>query len=73
MSDWISFEHWPDCARLKRPGYVFEVDSGKGQSLFTTCTVPLQLPFDWTSPPVRFRLVPAPPARHSTPMPKPRQ
>lgn len=73
MSDWIPFERWQECARLERPGYVFEVANGEGRSLFTACTVPLQQPFDWTSPPVRFRLVTAPPARHSTPLPKPQK
>ncbi len=72
MSDWISFDRWPDCARLERPGYVFEVVNGEGRSLVTSCTVPLQFPFDWTSPPVLFRLVEAPPARHSNPIPKSR-
>ncbi|KAB0266136.1 hypothetical protein FEZ63_15365 [Microvirga brassicacearum] len=71
MSDWVSFDRWSECPRLERPGFVFEVSNEAGQSLFTGCTVPLQLPLDWTSPPVRFRLVAAPAPRHSAPMPTP--
>src|SRR4029453_18112190 len=48
----VDFERWPDCVRMERPGYVFEVRNGEGRILLTPCTVPLQLPFDWTSPPV---------------------
>jgi hypothetical protein len=69
MSDWVPYDRWPECARLERPGFVFEVTNKEGQSLYTNCTVPLTLPFDWKSPPVRFRLVEAPPIRHSTPLP----
>jgi len=69
MSEWISYDRWPECARMERPGYVFEMANKEGQSLFTACTVPLQLPFDWKSPPLRFRLVQAPPERHSSPIP----
>jgi hypothetical protein len=71
MSDWIDFGQWPNCARMERPGFVFEVRNNEGRSLLTTCTVPLRLPFDWTSPPVRFRLIEAPKPRRSNPIPKP--
>ncbi len=71
MSDWIAFDQWKDCARMERPGFVFEVRNGEGQSLLTTCIVPLRLPLDWKSSPVRFRLVQAPKPRHSTPIPTP--
>jgi hypothetical protein len=71
MSDWISYDRWPECSRLERPGFVFEVKNAEGQSLFTACTVPLQLPFDWKSPPLHFRLVAAPPERRSSPIPSP--
>lgn len=71
MSDWIAFDQWSECRRMERPGYVFEVKNQEGQSLFTTCTVPLQLPADWTSPPVAFRLIEEPKPRHSTPIPRP--
>ena len=71
MSDWIDFDRWPSCAQLERPGFVFEVRNGEGRSLLTTCSVPLQLPFDWTSPPVQFRLVEPPKPRRSNPIPRP--
>jgi hypothetical protein len=71
LSDWISFDHWPDCARIEQPGFVFEVQNEQGQSLLTTCTVPLQLPFDWKSAPVQFRLLEAPLPRHSNAIAKP--
>ena len=73
MSEWMPFDHWPECACHERPGHVFEVVNGRGQRLFTTCAVSLPLPFDWTSPPIRFRLVATPPVRHSTPLPSPQQ
>jgi hypothetical protein len=71
MSDWIDFDRWTECARMERPGFVFEVANGEGQSLLTACTPTLRLPFDWTSPPVRFRQVEAVRPRHSNPIPKP--
>jgi hypothetical protein len=70
MGEWIDFDRWSDCKQLEKPGMVFEVTNGQ-QSLFTSCVVPLQTPSDWTAPPVRFRLVPASPPRHSSPIPKP--
>jgi hypothetical protein len=71
MSDWIDFDQWHNCARMERPGFVFEVRNGEGRRLLTPCTVPLQLPFEWRSPPVDFRLVEAPKPRRSNPIPKP--
>jgi hypothetical protein len=72
MSDWIDISRWPDCAKMERPGIIFEVRNGLGQSLMTPCVVPMPaLPFDWTSPPVMFRAVEAPAPRHSDPMPEP--
>lgn len=73
MSEWVSYEHWQECARLERPGFVFEVVNGEGQRLYTSCTVPLELPHDWKSAPLRFRLVAVPPPRHSAPIPKPQK
>lgn len=73
MSEWIDFERWPDCASMERPGFVFEVTNTEGQSLFTDCEVPLPLPFDWTSDPVRFRVILEPAPRHSDPIPTPVQ
>lgn len=72
MSDWIAFEQWSECARMERPGYVFEVRNQEGQSLLTGCTVPLTWPADWTSAPVTFRLIEEPKPRHSTPIPRPK-
>lgn len=71
MSDWVDFTLWKDCARMERPGFVFEVRNREGRTLLTTCTIPLNLPFDWTSPPVQFRLVEAPKPHRSNPVPKP--
>lgn len=71
MGDWIDFSQWQDCARMERPGLVFEVRNGEGRSLLTECTVPLRLPDDWASPPAQFRMVPAPVLRRSNPIPKP--
>lgn len=71
MSDWMDFEHWAECEQLARPGYVFEVVNGEEQRLFTNCVQPLVKPWDWTSDPVRFRLVPEQQPRRSKPMPKP--
>jgi len=71
MSDWIAFDRWNECIGMERPGYVFEVKNQEGQILLTGCTVPLQLPADWKSAPVAFRLIEEPKSRHSTPIPKP--
>ncbi|WP_230533555.1 hypothetical protein [Microvirga roseola] len=73
MSEWVDFDQWKDCTRPKRPGYVFEVTNGEGQSLLTACTTPLQLPFDWKSAPLRYRPVAEPKPHHSMPIPKPQQ
>lgn len=72
MSDWIDFDRWPECASMERPGIIFEV-TNEEQTLLTSCTIPLELPFDWTSAPVRFRAVPEAKPRHSSPLPKPVQ
>ena len=52
-------------------GIVVEVVNADNQSLFTTCVVPLETPFDWTSAPLRFRASPEPKPRHSSPIPQP--
>ena len=70
MSEWIDFERWPDCKHMERPGIVFEVTNGD-QTLLTNCVVPLPLPSDWVVHPLRFRVVPQPRPRHSSPLPKP--
>jgi len=73
MSDWVDIQHWTNCASMSSPGYVFEVVNAQGQSLRTPCVQPLQTPWDWTSAPVRFRLVREAPPRRSTPIPGPAQ
>ena len=67
--DWIDFDRWPECRTMERPGIVFEVENAGGQNLLTACVVPLELPADWTSRPLRFRVVEAPALRHSAPIP----
>ena len=69
--DWIDFDRWPDCRTLERPGIVFEVENGVGQSLLTTCTIPLEIPTDWQGAPTRFRPVEEPKPQHSAPLPPP--
>ncbi len=71
MSEWIDFSRWEECQVMERPGYVFEVANAEAQSLLTDCTLVLPVPEDWSSPPVKFRLVPAPPLQSSEPIPKP--
>jgi hypothetical protein len=73
MVEWISIEQWAECASMERPGIVFEIRNGQGQSLFAECSRDLpKMPFDWTAPPVEFRPVAEPPARHSLPIPEPK-
>ena len=69
--DWIDFDRWPECRSLERPGIVFEVENAAGQSLLTTCTIPLEVPFDWSGSPIRFRPVAEPKPQHSAPLPRP--
>lgn len=71
MSEWIDFDHWPECTAMERPGFVFEVVNADQQALLTNCVVPLETPFDWRSPPLRFRVVVESAPRHSEPLPKP--
>jgi hypothetical protein len=73
MGEWIDFDRWHECIRMERPGIVFEVSNEEDRRLITRCLAPLEVPFDWDSPPVRFRAVPEPPPRHSAPIPGPRQ
>lgn len=70
MSEWIDFDRWSECRSMERPGIIFEVTNNE-QTLLTTCVVPLPVPFDWKAAPVRFRTVPEPEPRHSSPLPKP--
>ena len=73
MSDWIDFDRWHECARMERPGYVFEIKNEQGQRLLTACTAALTWPVDWTSAPVAFRRVEESKPRHSPSIPKPLQ
>jgi hypothetical protein len=73
MSEWLAFAQWAQCREMARPGIIFEIQNGEGQSLFTPCVVPLvEVPFDWRSPPVRFRAIPEPAPQRSVPLPGPR-
>jgi hypothetical protein len=72
MVDWIPIDQWAECAKLERPGIVFEVRNAQGQTLLTVCTPDKpQAPFDWTAPPFEFRPVPEAPPKHSSPLPGP--
>lgn len=71
MTEWVSFDRWKDCSAMEKPGFVFEVANAEGQILLTRCNPALQTPWDWTSGPVRFRLVPEEKPRRSTPIPQP--
>ncbi len=73
MSEWVSIEQWSECVRMERPGIVFEIRNGDGQTLTTNCVVPLpQMPFDWLLPPIEFRAVAEAAPRHSSPLPEPK-
>jgi hypothetical protein len=70
--DWIPMDQWVECAKLERPGIVFEVRNAQGQTLLTACMPEKpSAPFDWTGPPIEFRPVPEAPAKHSSPLPDP--
>ena len=71
MSEWIDVSRWPECASMESPGLVFEVQNADQHILTTHCVVPLQLPFDWKTKPVRFRVVEEERPRHSSPLPPP--
>lgn len=74
MSEWLEIEQWRRCAEMARPGILFEIGNAEGQSLFTPCVQPLPAaPFDWRSPPTRFRVVAEPKPERSSPLPKPRR
>ena len=73
MGEWIDFDRWHECRQMERPGIIFEVVNKENLKLFTPCVLPVEVPFDWTLPPVRFRAVQTPLPRHSTPIPRPKQ
>ena len=73
MSEWMAIAQWAECRAMERPGIMFEIQNAAGQSMFTQCVVPLPpAPFDWKSPPVRFRAVKEAPPEHSEPIPPPK-
>lgn len=71
MSEWMAIAQWHDCAKMAKPGIIFEIRNAEGQSLFTPCvpTVP-QKPWDWKSPPLMFRAIAEPKPQHSEPIPE---
>jgi len=72
MSEWIAIAQWEKCRELSRPGIIFEISNAEGKSLFTPCVMPLpSMPFNWKSPPLRFRAVAEPPPERSAPIPLP--
>lgn len=73
MSEWTPISEWHQCVELAKPGIIFEIRNAEGQSLFTGCTSAFSTPFDWKSPPIVFRAIPAPKPVHSEPMPEPRR
>ena len=72
LGGWIAIERWADCQHMARSGFVFEIQNGAGQSLFTCCGPLLSQPFDWSAAPVRFRLVRESAPGRSGPIPPPR-
>ena len=74
MNDWLDISRWSESITMARPGIIFEIQNADGQTMMAQCAIPLPAaPFDWTSPPARFRAVTeAPPAR-STPAPTPKR
>ena len=73
MCEWIDFVHWQECKAMERPGYIFEVVNADEQHMLTTCTPTVEVPFDWTSSPVKFRIVVEPTLKRSDPLPPPIQ
>lgn len=72
MGEWIAIEQWERCLDMVRPGIVFEIRNGDGNSLFTECVVPLPaMPFDWKTPALSFRAVREEKPKHSGPLPAP--
>lgn len=73
--EWIAIEQWEQCRDMARPGIVFEIRNGAGNSMFTPCIIPLPAaPFDWTSGPTAFRAVSEKDINpgHSAPLPAPK-
>lgn len=72
VSEWIAVARWNDSRALARPGVVFEIQNAEGQAMLTPYIVPMPAaPFDWKSPPHRFRVILEPAPRRSSPIPPP--
>jgi hypothetical protein len=72
MGEWVTIDQWHQCRAMARPGIIFEIQNAAGQSMFTPCVSPMpSAPFDWRSPPLRFRAIKEPPAERSGPIPLP--
>jgi len=72
MSEWMAIAQWHECEKLTRPGIVFELRNAEGKTMLSPCVAQVPAPpFDWKSPPVKFRVVAAPRPQHSEPMPPP--
>jgi hypothetical protein len=72
MSEWMAIAQWQECAKITRPGIMFEIRNAEGQSMFAPCVMPLPpMPASWKSSAVKFRAVVQPKPQHSTPMPSP--
>jgi hypothetical protein len=70
--DWIAIDQWERCVEMARPGIIFELRNVEDLRMFTPCVTPLPAPpWDWKSPAIEFRPVPAPEPRHSGPLPPP--
>jgi len=72
MSEWMAIAQWEECTKMARPSVVFEIRNAEGESMLTPCVVPLPMPFNWKSPPVKFRVVALPKPEHSEPLPPPK-
>jgi len=74
MSEWMAIAQWQDCAKMAKPGIIFEIRNAEGQSLLTPCVGLLPAkPFDWKSAAIKFRAIPQPKPKHSSPMPAPKR
>lgn len=73
MCEWIDFALWHQCEAFARTGHVFEIANNDGQTLLTECVEQVELPYDWKSPPLRFRVVEDAAPVHSNPLPRPQE
>ena len=71
IGEWIAMEQWAKCAEMAKPGIVFEIRNAQDQWLLTPCVSNPPVPFDWKSPPVKFRAITEPKPEHSAPLPPP--